>query len=382
METEPQAKSGTFRRSLRTVLIGIGVLALLWGLILLLPMLHSVQDEVVRRRCVGNLKQIGLALHNYHAAQGAFPAAYSVDAQGRPAHSWRTWLTSHLGSPDWFQSYDWTEPWDGPNNRKLHDRSMHWYSCPADPAHSPTTTSYLAIVGPETAWPGRTPSRIVDIRQGTTNTLMLVEVARSGIHWMEPKDLDQTRFDGSIDGPSMGGISSGHANGTYILMADGSCRFLSDKASPQVVHVLATNHWTCGDEFHQAVAGADRIVVRDGGFDCCDPVDGDKVLFEVTEPQEIREVQEHLRFERRQLGRRCNCCGYPGVDWYRGGERIALTAVQHGHSLRWKRFPADARLTKESMEWLGKWFARHALDRKADEGAGQGGSPRPTGSAP
>ena len=82
METEPQAKSGTFRRSLRTVLIGIGVLALLWGLILLLPMLHSVQDEVVRRRCVGNLKQIGLALHNYHAAQGAFPAAYSVDAQG------------------------------------------------------------------------------------------------------------------------------------------------------------------------------------------------------------------------------------------------------------------------------------------------------------
>ena len=61
----------------------------------------------------------------------------------------------------------------------------------------------------------------------------------------------------------------------------------------------------------------------------------------------------------------CMCCGYPGIDWYRKGKRIALTAMQHGHSLRWKGFKSgsdkfgDCYYTDESKAKLEDWFKAH-----------------------
>ena len=42
------------------------------------------------------MKQIGVALHNYHDAHGCFPPAYIADANGRPMHSWRILLLAFL----------------------------------------------------------------------------------------------------------------------------------------------------------------------------------------------------------------------------------------------------------------------------------------------
>lgn len=114
--------------------------------------------------------------------------------------------------------------------------------------------------------------------------------------------------------------------------------------------------------FRATTASADRIVVRDGGYDCCGPVVGQKILFEITDERELKEVRNNLRFEPGESFSACMCCGYPGIDWYRGNRRIALTGVQHMHSLRWKGFPGDAYLTEESSQWLGQWLKRHGLD--------------------
>jgi hypothetical protein len=114
--------------------------------------------------------------------------------------------------------------------------------------------------------------------------------------------------------------------------------------------------------FHDVVRSADRIVVRDGGFDCCGPVDGQKVLFEVTEPAEIAEVLENLHVAAERPSDGCMCCGYPGIDWYRGRKRIALTSVQHLFRLRWRGFSGDACLTDESAQWLHRWFTIHGMD--------------------
>jgi hypothetical protein len=134
--------------------------------------------------------------------------------------------------------------------------------------------------------------------------------------------------------------------------------------------------------FHPAIAKADKVVVRDGGFDCCGKVDGDKILFTVTDPEEVKQVAAHLEFQSvtttNSLYESCMCCGSPGIDWYRDGRRIALTAVQHGHGIRWRGFATsrilgiqigygDGPLTKGSADWLVGWLAEHGVTGPKEE---------------
>jgi len=85
------------------------------------------------------------------------------------------------------------------------------------------------------------------------------------------------------------------------------------------------------------------------------------------------------------------CCGSPGIDWYKGGKRIALTSVQHGHAIRWRGFSTmrilgfrvgygDGPLTDESQVWLKDWFKSHGIGRnKEEESANQSMQATPNG---
>jgi hypothetical protein len=124
--------------------------------------------------------------------------------------------------------------------------------------------------------------------------------------------------------------------------------------------------WTYQGELHAAVAQCDRIVFRDDGFVTSRPIEEQGVLFEITNPTEIREVIDNLKFQTEQKTKSCFCVGYPGMDWYRGQERIAATSVQHGRAIRWQgHFVNDALLTEESGAWLRQWLMRHGLTEKA-----------------
>ena len=106
-------------------------------------------------------------------------------------------LLPYLERNDIYKKYNFDEPWDGPNNSKLHDIMMPYpyYRCPTDKlAGKETDTSYVVVVGPGTVFPGERPVKLGEIRDGSSNTVMLVEVANSGIHWMEPRDLDITKM--------------------------------------------------------------------------------------------------------------------------------------------------------------------------------------------
>src|SRR5690242_8873949 len=86
-DVSPNAGS---RRRFRSVEV-LAVVACLAILILfLLPATRSVRPAARRSQCVNNMKQIMLALINYEQSYEALPPAYTVDAKGRPLHSWRT----------------------------------------------------------------------------------------------------------------------------------------------------------------------------------------------------------------------------------------------------------------------------------------------------
>jgi uncharacterized protein (UPF0248 family) len=120
--------------------------------------------------------------------------------------------------------------------------------------------------------------------------------------------------------------------------------------------------WEYRGEFHQAIAQADRIIVRDGGFQEVAGPRGDRVVFELTAAAEIKEVLEKLQFEKRQEISVCPCSGFPRLEWYQGKKRVAVTSIQHGRAVRWKGFLGDAQLTEQSAAWLVSWLSGHGVD--------------------
>ena len=111
------------------------------------------------------------------------------------------------------------------------------------------------------------------------------------------------------------------------------------------------------ERFQEAIAAADRVVIRDGGFGCCTKPERDPVLLELKDPKEIAELRGIFKFKDRGSNSECMCCGHPGIDWWKGDELLARTAVQHLTALRWKRFNGDAELTPEASDALTAWFS-------------------------
>jgi hypothetical protein len=204
----------------------------------------------LRSQCKNNLKQIGLALHNYADTYGSFPPAYIADENGRPMHSWRVLILPYLDQAPLYNQYRFDEPWDGPNNRKLASTILAVFNCPSDDhggtGNASTMTNYVAIVGPETPWPERGATKIRDITDGTSATLLVVEVANSGIHWMEPRDLHVVQMAPTVNAKSGQGISSRHTGGAQSLIADGAVRFVPESLSAEILRAWLTAH--AGDE--------------------------------------------------------------------------------------------------------------------------------------
>jgi uncharacterized protein DUF1559 len=201
------------------------------AVMLLLPGLSS--GPVPRRtQCKNNLKQIALALHLYHDKYGCFPPAYTADRHGRPMHSWRVFLLPFLEFKPLYDDYRFDEPWNGPHNRQLAALNLDLFRCPA--GNSPESeTNYLVVVGPKTVFPGAKCTKIAEISGGTSSTILVAEVANTGLKWSEPRDLSDVEAARGVNLKSGRSISSHHVGGALCAFADGSVRFLPDSTEPE-----------------------------------------------------------------------------------------------------------------------------------------------------
>ena len=155
------------------------------------------QQEKDRAESLNNLKQIGLAMLNYVDTHKSYPPAVYTALQnpangpGKPLLSWRVLILPFIDERDLYKQFKLDEPWDSENNKKLIAKMPAIYAAPGSKVASEFKTVYLTPRGKNTAFPGEKPTRIKDITDGTSKTMMVVEAAdERAVIWTKPDDYD------------------------------------------------------------------------------------------------------------------------------------------------------------------------------------------------
>jgi hypothetical protein len=182
---------------------------------------RKVREAAARTQSQNNLKQLALAMHNYHDVTGAFPANAIYDKDGKPLLSWRVMLLPYLDQNELYKQFKLDEAWDSPHNKKLIAKIPKTFQAPAAKPKHPYGTIYQAFVGNGAIFEGKKGIRFVDITDGTSNTIMFVEAAND-VPWTKPEDLP---FDPDKALPKVGGLYS--TPGFNAAFCDGSVRYIS-----------------------------------------------------------------------------------------------------------------------------------------------------------
>lgn len=150
----------------------------------------AAPEAAAREISFQNLRQIGLAMHNYHDTFQSFPAAHSPNPGGKPLLSWRVHILPYLGHEELYKEFHLDEPWDSEHNKRLIPRMPKLYRAPNSRADE-YTTNYVGISTPNSILSGEKGVRMAEITDGTSNTLLVVEAADSeAVTWTQPKDLE------------------------------------------------------------------------------------------------------------------------------------------------------------------------------------------------
>jgi serine/threonine protein kinase len=206
------------------------------------PAVESARSAAKRAMSNNNLKQLGLAAHNFQSATGFFPQHAIFSKDGKPLLSWRVAILPYLQQTTLFSKFKLAEPWDSPHNLALLKYMPLVYMPPEDkPGSVPYTTFYQCFVGTKSrVGPAFEPDPAFRLRyggcpDGTPGTLLFVE-AGVAVPWTKPEDIP---FDADKPLPQLGGIFS---DGTVAGFLDGSVRFLTRDLDEELVRGLITRN--------------------------------------------------------------------------------------------------------------------------------------------
>lgn len=175
-------------------------------------------NNLARGKSVNNLRQFGLALHNYHSAYNSLPAQASYGKNGKPLLSWRVMVLPFLDQSALYEQFHLDEPWDSDHNKKLIDRIPQIFQSLGPKANKAGKTTYLAPVGKNLMFTGdRQGIGFRDVTDGLSNTILIVQADEAhAVPWTSPRDL-------TIDlKKPAAGLVDYTGRGSPVLFGDGS----------------------------------------------------------------------------------------------------------------------------------------------------------------
>jgi hypothetical protein len=194
--------------------------------LLLMPAVSAARGAARRAQSTNNMRQLGLALHNYHDTFQTFPPAVVTDADGKPLYSGRVLLLPYMEQAALYQQFDKNKAWNSPENQAVTSAMIKVFQDPADPNNS--NCDYVFVTGTGTVFEGSKPARMADITDGTSLTIVMVQTANGPSNWAEPTDWN-------ADTPVPKGS---HPNAVLVLFADGSVRSINPQQMQNVAKQL------------------------------------------------------------------------------------------------------------------------------------------------
>jgi hypothetical protein len=199
----------------------------------LLEGLTKVRTVTRRAESTNNLKQIALAMHNYHDTYGTFPAAANYDKDGKPLLSWRVHLLPFLEHGQLYKQFHLDEPWDSEHNKTLIARMPRVFKAGVEGAKEGETV-YQGFHGKGAFFEEKKGIRITEIPDGTSNTCMVLEAGRA-VTWTKPEDIP---FDPAKALPKLGF----RPDGFFAAYCDGSVRFIRRATKEKTMKAIITRN--------------------------------------------------------------------------------------------------------------------------------------------
>lgn len=224
-------------QGIATTGIVLGALGCLWTLpvlllAMLMPAVQQVRSAARTAESMGNMRDIAIGMFNFEQAYRSFPPAKGANNQ----LSWRVHILPYIEHMDLYEEFHLDEPWNSPHNLTLVDRMPDLYISPSVEL-APGKTVYVVPTSPPTQDPlarqhsaafiqGQPGPRIADFLDGTSNTILMLEVEpEAAVTWTQPADW--------IYDPDDPMHSLGRKSSFAAAMADSTVQRLQNSLSPE-----------------------------------------------------------------------------------------------------------------------------------------------------